>query len=429
MNQTITATLKETWNAKRWFRILLIATLIWTALRIGLDAYIVFSGTEGQAGVDQQVYTDAAQSFAKRADLYPTSLESLENQYPYPPVFALLSEVLLILPSEANIIISSLLHILTFCALYFIWWKIFQYCKLDKAAQALILTIPLWLMFSPFWDDLSYLNIYTIMALLGSLLIYAVLKEDLWQAVPWLVLILITKPMWAFAAAVPLLLGHAKDYRFFAKLILWSLGGYVLLAGITFLVGGPAYIYRQYQDYIQLLLRLGNDFPWRGPDSGFMGYNHSMKQIIAYYVGKSASTLRLATLIKVILLVPLVAFAIKTIFKPKQQRPLPETLEIAFLFYLGAFIWLDILWEAFLSIAIFTYLISVSENKTLRGVIYAVFLPYALLDIYRVVLYVANTPMVQDSYLLWDFSIFVPIIMIVIVTFYAILLVKVFRHG
>jgi hypothetical protein len=235
--------------------------------------------------------------------------------------------------------------------------------------------------------------------------------------------------MWAFAAAVPLLLGHAKDYRFFAKLILWSLGGYVLLAGITFLVGGPAYIYRQYQDYIQLLLRLGNDFPWRGPDSGFMGYNHSMKQIIAYYVGKSASTLRLATLIKVILLVPLVAFAIKTIFKPKQQRPLPETLEIAFLFYLGAFIWLDILWEAFLSIAIFTYLISVSENKTLRGVIYAVFLPYALLDIYRVVLYVANTPMVQDSYLLWDFSIFVPIIMIVIVTFYAILLVKVFRHG
>jgi hypothetical protein len=131
----------------------------------------------------------------------------------------------------------------------------------------------------------------------------------------------------------------------------------------------------------------------------------------------------------VILLVPLVAFAIKTIFKPKQQRPLPETLEIAFLFYLGAFIWLDILWEAFLSIAIFTYLISVSENKTLRGVIYAVFLPYALLDIYRVVLYVANTPMVQDSYLLWDFSIFVPIIMIVIVTFYAILLVKVFRHG
>ncbi len=71
---------------------------------------------------------------------------------------------------------------------------------------------------------LDVLNIYILLALQATLLIDAVLRERLGWALLWLSLILQTKPMWAFAAAVPLLLGR---YRFFLRLVGGAVAIYV----------------------------------------------------------------------------------------------------------------------------------------------------------------------------------------------------------
>jgi hypothetical protein len=413
--------LQDYWRTKKWFRIILTITLVWAILRLILQLVFIFSGLAGdQLGIDLQVYLKAAQHFSQQLDLYPQNLKVLEEHFPYPPVFAFLFIPFLWLPQQAAIVVHFLLHIVVYFLLFFIWGRIFRQWKLEGASRLLILTLPVWLVFSAFWDDVNYLNVYMLMALLGTLLIEAVLNEKLVLSVTWLTLILITKPQWAFAALVPLFLGR---YRFFFKMVLYSLLSYFLLGLITLIAGGPAYVWQQYRDYVNLLVRLGNEFPWRGPDSGFLGSNHSIKQILVFLLGDRPSILTLATFIKIVLLVPLAIIAIRYIIKPLRQADLrmPQTLELALLMYLGAFIWLDIVWEASLGIVLFGYLLSVDISKLEKGIVVAVFLPYAILDLWRVLCYLAGAPMINDSYLSWDYSIYLPIIMLVILAFYAIL--------
>src|SRR5262245_7673410 len=106
---------------------------------------------------------------------------------------------------------------------------------MPQANVILAWTLPVWLIFSGFWGDLGYLNIYILMALLATLLIDALLADDLLASVLWLSLILQTKPQWVFAAALPLLLGH---YRFFFRLIGLAAVTYVGIAALTIAVVG-----------------------------------------------------------------------------------------------------------------------------------------------------------------------------------------------
>jgi hypothetical protein len=99
-------------------------------------------------------------------------------------------------------------------------------------------------------------------------------------------------------------------------------------------------------------------------------------------------------------------------------------LEMFMLLYLGVFIWLDIVWEAFLVIAIFGYLLSIQNNLINKIAITITMILYAILDMWRLFLYVVGAPMESDYYLLWDYSIYVPIVMLVILTFYSFLLSK-----
>jgi hypothetical protein len=416
------ALLKECWKTSRLFRTLLIIAMVWAVLRLGMQIVMMADPVSGQLSVDLQVYLDAAKNFSQHVNLYPSSLENLEYQFPYPPVFALLFTPFLRLPQQVIIFVHLILHILAYYAIFWRWGKIFQRWNLTSASRYLILTLPVWLFFSAFWDDLIYLNIYTVMALLGTLFIESTLKENLRGATIWLTLILITKPQWAFAAAIPLFIGN---YRFFAKLIAYSLASYLVLSTATLLVGGPSYVLTQYQDYIHLLARLGRDFPWRGPESGFLGYNHSIKQIFAYLLGPSSNTLLIATITKSVLLIPLGIITIKRIFHPLRnvQENISTILELALLLYLGAFIWLDIVWEATLSIAVFAYLLSAVDRKT-KVIVSTIFLPYAILDFWRLIGYLAGSPMINDAYLVSDYSIYIPTTMLVIVTFYAVLTIR-----
>jgi hypothetical protein len=96
--------------------------------------------------------------------------------------------------------------------------------------------------------------------------------------------------------------------------------------------------------------------------------------------------MRLAAILKLIMLLPLGWISLKFLRNPKRQAgsEVPETaLALGFALYLGAFIWLDMVWELSLGMVIFAYLLATTEHTGTRVLLWALFGPYALLDIWR----------------------------------------------
>jgi hypothetical protein len=416
--------------------VLLILAIIYAVLRLAIQMFLFSDAMRPEAvagGVQvsadlQQSYIASAQHFRAREDLYlKGSLEHVEAHYLYSPAFAFFFAPILLLPLQILLPLLVVLHIMAYGLLYIWWHRIFEQNHLTNVASEWARLLPLYLVFSPFWDDLSYMNTYIIIALFATFLIDAILQEKLGWAAFWLGAVIVPiKPHWAFALALPLLLGR---YRFFVKLLVGATLAYLIVAGITILAGGIEYGIRQYQDYFGLLSRLTRDYPWWGPDKPFLGYNHSILQIILYSLGVSSANMRLATIIKLILLIPLAWISLKFLRNPghKAGSEIPETaLAFVFAFYLGAFIWLDMVWELSLGIVIFAYLLATTEQKGTRIFLWVLFGPYALLDIWRLVSYIAlgNNILYEGAYVLTDPLIYVPWIMMVLLVFYAILLQK-----
>jgi len=433
--------LRQSWSRSGPFRVVLGVAVVYTLLRLavhGVYLDTMLSPGQGVGGelpgwvaaegpmvpVDLQVYLDAANHFRLRQDLYlKGSLARLEELYQYAPSFALVFIPFLWLSPGAVGIVHTSLHIVAYVLIYVCWGRIFRRLGLRRANETLAWTLPVWLVFSAFWSDLSYLNIYIVMALLGTLLIDAILSERLGWSLLWLSIILQIKPQWAFAAAIPLLLGR---HRFFFKLFALTIVAYIAIVGATILVAGPAYGWQQHVDYIQLLVRLSRDFPWRGPNRGFLGYNHSIVQIVVYLLGVTPGAMRLATGIKVLLLAPLAVVALRHLFRPTgcPGRDVPQLgLDFVFALYLGTFVWLDMVWEVSLGIAVFTYLLATLEQRSAKIWAWVVFLPYAVLDFWQLASFAVfgMDVIAPGPYILTDPSIYVPLVMIVILTFYALL--------
>jgi hypothetical protein len=398
-----------------------------------MDALQTQAAAEGaQVSVDLQLaYIPAAQHFRAGEDLYlQGSLEILEYHFNYAPSFAFFFMPLLLLPLKILVPLLVILHVAAYIILYAVWARIFEKYNLSTVALTWAKLLPVFLVFTVFWDDLAYLNIYLIIALFASLLIEAVLEENLGWAIFWLgVVILPIKPFWGFALALPLLLGR---YRFFFRLLGGSVIAYMIVAVITVLAGGVEYGIQQYQDYFAFLARLSRDFPWRSPDEPFLGYNHSVMQIVLYYLGVSPLNMQIGTLLKMVLLLPLGWISLKFLRQPigKPGYEVPETaLALAFAFYLGAFIWLDTVWELSLSLVVFAYLLGTSQQKNIRIILWVLFAPYALLDIWRLVSYLAlgDSVLFEGAYVLTDPLIYVPWIMMVLLLFYALILQKLAR--
>lgn len=376
----------------------------------------------------QQSYIASAQHFQSREDLYlKGSLEHVEAHYLYSPAFAFFFAPILLLPLQILLPLMLIIHIAAYTLLYIWWGRIFAQNNLTNISKLWAGLLPLYLVFSVFWDDLAYMNTYILVALFATLLIDAILKENIGWAVFWLgAVILPIKPHWAFAAVLPLLLGR---YRFFFKLVLGALIAYLIVAGITIIAGGLDYGIRQYRDYFGFLARISRDYPWWGPDKPFLGYNHSILQIVLYSLGVSAENMRLATIVKLLLLLPLGLVSLKFLRHPRGQAgsEVPETaLAIAFAFYLGAFIWLDMVWELSLGLVIFAYLLGITEQKWIRILLWVFFAPYALLDIWRLVSYIGfgDRVLYQGAYVLTDPILYIPWIMIILLVFYTLLLQK-----
>lgn len=428
--------IKTQWSQSKAYRVLLVLAVIYTLLRLALQIFLFSDAMSPEAvaeGVQvsadlQQSYIASAQHFQAREDLYlKGSLEHVEAHYLYSPAFAFFFAPILLLPLPILLPLMLIIHIAAYALLYIGWHRIFKKNNLPHIANQWVRLLPLYLVFSPFWDDLSYMNTYIIVALFATFLIDAILQENLGWASFWLgAVILPIKPHWAFALALPLLLGR---YRFFLRLLVGAALAYLVVAGITILAGGVEYGIRQYQDYFAFLSRLTRDYPWRGPDQPFLGYNHSVMQIVLYALGVSAANMRLATILKLILLIPLGWISLQFLRKPvhKAGNEVPEiALALVFAFYLGAFIWLDMVWELSLGIVIFAYLLATSEQKGTRVLLWALFGPYALLDIWRLVSYLAlgDNVLYEGAYVLTDPLIYIPWIMIVLLVFYAILLFR-----
>lgn len=428
--------IKEHWSASKTYRVLLILAILYAVLRLATQIFLFGDAFDPEAvarGVQvsadlQQSYIASAQHFQAREDLYlKGSLEHVEAHYLYSPAFAFLFSPLLLLPLYILLPLMVVIHIAAYALLYIWWDRIFRQNNLMAVARQWARLLPLYLVFSVFWDDLAYMNTYILIALFATFLTEAILQEKLGWAAFWLgAVILPIKPHWAFALALPLLLGR---YRFFFKLLTGAALAYLVVAGITIAAGGFEYGIRQYQDYFEFLSRLTRDYPWWGPDKPFLGYNHSIMQVVLYLLGISAANMQLATVVKLVLLIPLGWVSIKFLRNPSQKAgwEAPETaLALVFAFYLGAFIWLDMVWELSLAMVIFAYLLATTEQKWIRILLWVLFGPYALLDIWRLISYMAlgDDVLYQGAYVLTDPLIYVPWIMMVLLAFYALLLVK-----
>ena len=428
--------IRELWSTSRTYRVLLILAMIYAVLRLTVQIFLFSDAMRPEAvaeGVQvsadlQQSYIASAQRFQAHEDLYlKGSLEHVEAHYLYSPAFAFFFFPILLLPLSILLPLLLAVHVAAYGLLYVWWSRIFERNQLTHVAREWARLLPLYLVFSVFWDDLAYMNTYIIIALCATLLIDAILQEKLGWASFWLgAVILPIKPHWAFALALPLLLGR---YRFFLKLLVGAAVAYLIVAGITIVAGGVDYGIRQYQDYFTFLSRITRDYPWWGPDKPFLGYNHSIMQTVLYVLGVSPAVMGLATVIKLLLLLPLGWISLKFIRNPSNKAggEEPETaLALVFVLYLGAFIWLDMVWELSLGMVIFAYLLATSGQTWTRISLWILFGVYALLDIWRLVSYVGfgESVLYQGAYVLTDPLIYVPWIMMVLLLFYGILVTR-----
>src|ERR1044071_10472064 len=109
----------------------------------------------------QQSYIASAQHFQAREDLYlKGSLEHVEAHYLYSPAFAFFFSPILLLPLPILLPVMVVVHLLVY-GLLFIWWnRIFVQSGLTEVARQWAGLLPVYLVFSAFWDDLSYMNTY-----------------------------------------------------------------------------------------------------------------------------------------------------------------------------------------------------------------------------------------------------------------------------
>ncbi len=425
--------IKTLWRASKTYRTWLVIAGIYFLLRLAAQVYFMMpsQATEGsvgeQLGADMQLsYVRASESFQAREDMYlKGSLEHVEEHYLYSPAFAFFFGPVFLLRADILTGLMIALHLLAYAVMYVGWLRIFRQNKLEKMSALWVKFLPLYLVFSPFWDDLAYMNTYIFMALFATLLIEATMKEQTGWASFWLgAVILPIKPQWAFAFLIPLLLGR---YRFFSRLVFGTAAAYALVTAATLAGGGFEYVLSQYRDYVQFLGRLVRDYPWWGPDKPFLGYNHSVMQVILYFFGITPATFNLATGLKLLLLFPLGILGLRALQKPRQKagHEAPEfALGLALALYLAAFIWLDMLWELSMAMTVFVYLWAVVLERWKKILIGALFFPYALIDVWRLLSYLIGGDSVihNAGYVLTDPLIYIPVILLVLLVFYFLLL-------
>lgn len=385
-----------------WYRLFLILALVLFLIRVGVHGvYLttlyqpeahadIFEGLEDDNTVmvpfDLEVYLTAARNVQLQKSIYPAPDFDDPMIYQYSPTFAWLISLFLWVPVPVLLSVISIVYIMGILGLFVLWMRVFNDFHLLKQRDTLIRLLPLWLLYSGFWSDLGYMNVYILICVLTTLLIYFVIQENLLPAVFVLVLILLIKPHFAFAAVIPIIF---KRFRFFVRMVVGAVFGYFLISGITILIVGPDYGLDLYQAYYDFLIHLSSRFPYfAGGVNGLLGYNHSIKQVVNHYSSNAPWAHLVADIFKWVLLIPLLASLIE-VFRKAEPEPIMKrpnlAISVAFLLYLGVFIWLDVVWELTFIIVVFIHLLSSEKQLLVRILMWVWFGLYALVDLWQLI--------------------------------------------
>jgi hypothetical protein len=264
------------------------------------------------------------------------------------------------------------------------------------------------------------LDLNVLIILTASLTIYLLIEEKAFPAAILISLLFLTEPYWAFLLLIPLLFGR---YRFFVKLLFLTLFGCILTVLLTLTLVGWKYGLSQYQACVKYALQSSKYYSWRTPRDGPLGYNHSLRQVIYYYFGQTTFVAGLVNLLQQVLTLPFFLIAFGYIINPLKcrcnKKPL-VIIDLSFALYLSVCLWLDFLWQLIFSIVILVYLLHFSKKPWVKNLLWLLFIPYALIDVWQALSYLFFGPSVVDAvgFLTIDPSLHFPFLLILLLAIY-----------
>lgn len=321
----------------------------------GLPATFIFPGN------DLVVYLRAGQAVAVGQSPYPGGPWRDTAVYHYSPTLAWLLSYFFqgdgLLWSFRWLAYLYLGLILSAYPLaWLIWRRVFEQLQLNQAGAVMISSLPLWLVYSQWFADQNFLNIYTFLLLLDGLLVLALLRQNTWLALVVVLLIAQTKPHHLYPLALPFCLGR---WRFGLKLALACLIGYPLVAAVTIAAVGPPLGLKLYQDYFIFLTTIAERYPW---SAYYLGYNHSWQSILYWLFGLQPWIPAAVAALRVLTFLPLVWLGWRWWWRagPVGKQP-AVALGLALALHLWAIISLDQLWEVTTAIIVFVYLMALGD--------------------------------------------------------------------
>ncbi|MGQ0601615.1 MAG: glycosyltransferase 87 family protein [Anaerolineales bacterium] len=236
---------------------------------------------------------------------------------------------------------------------WWIWRSVFRAVHLSRADNAMILWAPLWLVYSQWFFDLTYLNVSTFWLCLAGALTWAVLRQRTGWVVLLVVVIALAKPHHVYPLLIPMLLGQ---WRWWLKVVTASGVGYGLTILMTFSRVGPDFGFGLYRDYLDHLLNIAERYPW----TDHIFYNHSWRSILYWLFGFQTWVGPAVTAIRLLFLIPVLWLLWRWWQRPQlgSERRSQLALGICFAAHLWALMLVSDLWEAQLLIVVFAYLLA-----------------------------------------------------------------------
>jgi len=386
---------------------------------LGLPEEFIFPGN------DLVVYLKAGQVVWTGGSPYVTEPWIDPAVFHYSPVVAVITAQVIgrtsgfgdALPFRLLAILYWAVVVICLPVAWMVWRRVFS-IFLPNSPRLMTAWLPLWLIYSQWFADQNYLNLYTVLMVLTGALTLAVAQQRTWLAVFLAVLILQTKPHYAFPLILPWLLGN---WRYFVKLMMGVAFAYVAVAGATVLAVGPSYGLALYNDYARFLTSIQANYPW---SSYYLGYNHSWYSIIHWIFGIQPWVPIVVTSIKIVSFIPVGWLAWRGLRGRIADRPI-VALGIALALHLWSMTLLDQLWEVSLAIVAFMFLLA-AASPTIRRIAILISVPFALLGLAQLAGWGAAT-LVGRSIDQLDVTARLPTMMATALGLYAILILTIRR--
>ncbi len=344
----------------------------------GLPREFIFPGN------DLVVYLKAGQAVWNGVSPYVTEPWTDPAVFHYSPAVAAITAQAIgrttgfsdTLPFRLLAIVYWAIIVICLPVAWIVWRRVFS-IFLPNSPNLMTAWLPVWLIYSQWFADQNYLNIYTVLIVLTGALTLAVTRERTGLAVFLAVLILQTKPHYAFPLILPLLLGNR---RYFIKLLAGVTIAYLAVAAATVLAVRPSYGLALYGDYARFLTSIQANYPW---SSYYLGYNHSWYSIIHWIFGIQSWVPTAVTAIKIVSFVPVGWLAWRVLRGRVVDRPI-AALGIALALHLWSMTLLDQLWEVSLAIVAFMFLLATAAPIIRRAAIF-IGVPFTLLGLAQLV--------------------------------------------